>query len=323
MDRRRLLGVSLGSSARDFSAEWRWPGGTVEIRRAGTDGDVGAAARLLAQYDGRVDALALGGVNFCYRLGRRSYPIPTGLRLKRVVKNTLLCDGSYVKAWWEPWALSEVSRWRGLNFAGRKVLFSSALDRWQLAASLEDLGARVWLGDGAFALGLPILFPGLGAFSPFAAAALPVLRHLPLSFLYPASRPAGGKGRWAARRACARTPVLAGDLHFFRGCLPARLDGKWVIGSGLTADESQELVERGVELVMHLEPVLETAGGRRGLSANLAEAVVAAAAGQHPEHMGERVFLRLCSELGFAPAVVTGAPPSVAYLPSSPAKANI
>jgi len=345
VSQRRVLGVSLGSPARDFVALWTWDGGTVEIRRAGTGGDVEAARRLLAEYDGRVDAFGLGGVNLHLQAGGRRYGLPLGQRLASVPRRTPVCDGTFVKAWWEPLSLHAACEKYGLDLKGRRVLFSSALDRWALAEALEARGARVAVGDAAFALRIPVLFPGLRTFYPFAVALVPLLRRLPLSFLYPQARrqcgsragagrafagavPADRRGSFAGwvpagrRRTFAgsvpagggrifeATEALAGDFHFFRPRLPRRLDGRWVIAAGLDAADLALLGERGASLVVELGPVVATApaggGGEpvvRGLSANLAEAVVAAASGQSPAALGPEGLQAWCRRLGFGPTV--------------------
>ncbi|MEW5934993.1 MAG: hypothetical protein AB1816_15565 [Bacillota bacterium] len=337
MAQRRVLGVSLGSPGRDFRALWTWEGGTVEIRRLGTGGDVERARRLLEQYDGQVDAFGLGGVNVSLQARGRRYRLPLGERLSSVPRHTPVCDGTFVKAWWEPRSLRVACEEGGLNLAGRAVLFSSVLDRWPLAQALEEAGARVLVGDAAFALRIPVLFPGLRWFYPFAVTLVPLLRHLPLAFLYPQARRhqpyAGGRLRaWVGAGVYWRpfhgAEVLAGDLHFFRRRLPPRLDNRWVIGSGLDGADLALLAERGVSLVIELEPVVhawrdalvsvrqawsdepvpaQEAGGagqgRRGLSANLAEAVVVAASGRAACDLGAEGMRTWCRRLGFRPSV--------------------
>ncbi|MEW6547090.1 MAG: quinate 5-dehydrogenase [Bacillota bacterium] len=323
MGRWRVLGVSLGSSPRDFRMRWDWPGGTVEVCRVGTGGDVARAARLLEQHDGEVDAFGLGGVNLYLRVRDRRYRLPLGERLASIPRRTPVCDGTYIKTWWEPRALNIACEESRLDLTGRTVLFSSVLDRWPLAQALQERGARVLVGDAAFALRMPILFPGLEWFYPFAVTMVPVLRYLPLSFLYPLG-PGREKSRPGLRAAFGRAQVLAGDFHFLRSRLPERLDGKWVITSGLGEAELALLRDRGVLLVMELGPVARAAArvdaaldaraapatraaacraAPRALSANLAEAVVAAASGESPSSLGPEGIRTWCERLGFRPTV--------------------
>jgi hypothetical protein len=209
-----------------------------------------------------------------------------------------------------------------LDLAGRTILFSSVLDRWALAEALHKRGARVLVGDAAFALRLPVLFPGLNWFHPFAVSMLPALRRLPLSFLYPLGR-RRQEPRPGLEGAFAGAEVLAGDFHFLRSRLPARLDGRWVIATGLDEADLALLAARGVSLVVELGPVVPAcpasvvdgsgpgaaritaapAGARRGLSANLAEALVVAPSGQNPSALGPEGMLAWCRRLGFHPTV--------------------
>lgn len=297
MARWRVLGISLGSRARDFQARWVWKGGVVEICRLGTEGDFRRAAELLRRYEGSVNAFGLGGVNLYLRAAQRFYRLPAGWELARVPERTPVCDGTWIKARWEPRALGLAVPACGLELAGKKVLFSSVLDRWELAAALEQAGACLLVGDAAFALRVPVLFPGLRAFYPWAVVLVPWLRRLPLSWLYPLGRrreEARGGLEWAFRRA----EVLAGDFHLLRWRLPLDLKGKWVLSSGLGSSERDMLRKRGVVRIVELAPVLEG----RGLSANLTEAVVAAVAARPPECLPEDEFLFWCGELGFRPS---------------------
>lgn len=299
MRERRVVGVSLGSPGRDFRSSWVGEGGVVHLWRVGTGGDVVRAARLLATYDGEVDAFGLGGVNLYLQVRGHRYLLPAGERLARVPRRTPVCDGTFVKAWWEPRALEMARQGWGEHLAGRTVLFSSVLDRWPLAQALEERGARVLVGDAAFALRVPILFSGLASFYPWAVAALPVLRHLPLSFLYPLGR-RREESRPGLGRAFARAEVLAGDFHFLRWRLPPRLDGKWVIGTGLDGSDLAMLAERGAAGVVELGPL---ARRRRGLAANMAEALVVAISGQRPAELGAEGMLDWCGRLGFRPTI--------------------
>ena len=69
-----VVSVSIGSSSRDTSQEITLLGRTVTVERIGTDGDMQAAARLIRELDGKVDAIGLGGIDiYLQALGRRYY----------------------------------------------------------------------------------------------------------------------------------------------------------------------------------------------------------------------------------------------------------
>ena len=60
---KKVISISLGSSARDAEGILRLGGETISLARRGTDGDVAKVAALLEAFDGNVDAIGLGGTD--------------------------------------------------------------------------------------------------------------------------------------------------------------------------------------------------------------------------------------------------------------------
>ncbi len=280
-----VVGVSLGSPARDHEARVTIAGMRFRVRRVGTGGDLRRAAALLRALDGRVHALGLGGVNRALLLGGRAYPLPAGEWLASQVRLTPVADGAFWKAAVEPEAVRHLAR-EGFPLAGRTVGLASILDRPALAAALVELGCRVRVGDAFYALGLPFWFPSPRAFAPVARLTLPALRRLPLRRIYPLGerqeRVAG-----APPRRFAGIDVLAGDFHFLRHRLPPDLGGRAVIASSFTDADRGLLRERGLGALGIFVPTL--AGRAHG--ANVWEAMAAAAHGRPPEKIAAAEFI--------------------------------
>ena len=66
---KRVVSVSLGSSARDHSAKVNLLGEDFEISRVGTDGKLDEAIAKVRELDGKVDAIGLGGICLLYTSG--------------------------------------------------------------------------------------------------------------------------------------------------------------------------------------------------------------------------------------------------------------
>jgi hypothetical protein len=98
----RVVSVSLGSSARDKTGRLTLLDETVELTRIGTDGDIGKAARKIAELDGQVDAIGLGGIDLYLIAGGRRYTISDARRLASHAKKTPVVDGSILKLLLEP-----------------------------------------------------------------------------------------------------------------------------------------------------------------------------------------------------------------------------
>jgi hypothetical protein len=240
---RRALSVSLGPPERDFAVDLTMGGEVVRVERIGTGFDLERAEEVVRAYDGRVDAIGVGGANFAYRLGGRRYTLPEGERLRRAARRTPVTDGGLFKAAVEPEWVVTVDRSFG-PFTGRLAVLVSALDRYALLEPLRRIGARPLIGDPYFALGLP-LAPGPTAFAALARATLPVLRRVPLRRLYPSGRPR----RRPLPRAFGRPALFAGDLHLLLGRLPP-LDGAVVLTASLRPADAERLFAAGARGVV-------------------------------------------------------------------------
>ncbi|MFZ3173155.1 MAG: hypothetical protein WA118_14385 [Carboxydocellales bacterium] len=265
----RVVSVSLGSPRGDFQHTLTLRGREIQIERVGTDGNVAAAVELLRKLDGKVDVLCLGGVNRFYYAGHKAFPMPMGQRLAAAVKHTPLMDGSWVKNYWEPQVIAELATAGEVQLKGKRVLLVSALDRPTMAKIFTQLGCPLVVGDAMFGLGLPVAFHSLALFNFMAKLTLPVLRLLPLAYLYPL----GEKQNTIVPRFQKYyhwAQVIAGDFHFIYRHLPANLHDKIIITSTVRPEDVRLLKQRGVSLLITTAPML--AG--RALAANVWEGVL-------------------------------------------------
>lgn len=94
---KHIVGVSLGSSQRDHAVTMNLGGTECRIERFGTDGDVKRIISLIEEYDGKVDALGLGGIDlYIYAVDRR-YEFRDARKIVQRAKKTPIVDGSGVK----------------------------------------------------------------------------------------------------------------------------------------------------------------------------------------------------------------------------------
>ncbi len=338
----RVVSVSLGSARRDGRAEVRLGGERLLLQRIGVDGDWRRAASLLRELDGRVAAVGLGGVNDAYRVGDRPYRVPLAARLRECLRRTPCADGTGWKRWAEPLFLERLAA-AGRLPAGGAAVVTSVLDRWWLAEALAAAGFLVRAGDPWFALGIPWL-PGLPSFRRAATVSLPLLRLVPVGWVYPhadppAPRRGGGPVPAAglpprpgavprrARRLGGVRPrgrvLWAGDVRLLLRRLPSLLPGDRVLAAHAGAEEAALLAARGVEAVT-LNPVVN------GFSpaANLWEAAALAlawagsprpAADGPPRAAAPAPSLLRAVAEEVTPLLVEGAPlPSRGRMPVSP-----
>lgn len=70
----------------------------LSVQRAGCGGDPERARALIAEHDGRVDAIALEGMPATLELGSARRPHELGATLAPVARQTTVVDGSGIRA---------------------------------------------------------------------------------------------------------------------------------------------------------------------------------------------------------------------------------
>jgi len=272
---KRVVSVSLGASRRDSVVQVELLGEEVVLERRGTDGDFQKALRLIAELDGKVDAIGLGGIDLYLWAGGRRYTIRDAKRLKEAARKTPVVDGSGLKHTLERRAVAQLA---GLiDWKSTKVLLPSAVDRFGLAEALHEAGAKVLYGDFIFALGLPIPLYSLSFLQKLAFVLLPVLTQLPFQLLYPT----GEKQEKRAVDWRSRYYTWA-DL---------------VLTNTTTEEDVAFLRERGVRRLITTTPRLNG----RSFGTNVMEALLVALAGRE---LGEEEYLRYIDLLGLRPQVL-------------------
>lgn len=297
---RRVVSVSLGSSRRDHRVELELLGEKWEISRRGTDGDIRKARALIAELDGIVDAIGLGGIDLYLVARGRRYVIRDALRLARAAKKTPVVDGSGLKDTLERRAVRWLEEKDIFHFRGKRVLLVSAVDRFGMAEELARFGARLTMGDLIFAFGLPLPIRSFFTLNVLAFLLLPVICRLPFTLLYPTGKSQEEmKPRSLQGRYYLGADVIAGDFHFIRRYLPEKLPGRVILTNTVTSADVELLRSRGLRLLVTTTPEL----GGRSFGANVMEALLVAASGRRPEELSRQDYDRLLDELEFAPRV--------------------
>jgi hypothetical protein len=275
------VSVSLGSARRDQEATLTVAGRPVAVRRVGTDGDLERARAVIAQWDGRVDAIGLGGIDLYLTVRDRRYVIRDALRLKEAARTTPVVDGSGLKAVWEPEVVRRLVG-DGVLKPGQHVLMVSAMDRFGMAQALAEAGLDLVMGDLIFSSRIDYPIRTLDELEELARKLLPELVKLPFTQLYPvgAAQEAAPDPRFA--RYFDAADVIAGDFHYIRRYMPDRLDGRIVLTNTTTAEDLEDLRRAGVAVVATTTPRLDG----RSFGTNLVEAALVAALGVLPEAEG-------------------------------------
>ncbi|MFS8569819.1 MAG: quinate 5-dehydrogenase [Thermaerobacter sp.] len=293
-----IVGVSIGLSRRDHRVEIELLGRPFIIERRGTDGDIDRAIALIRELDGKVDAFGMGGLDLYVVAGQRRYVLRDALRIARAATKTPIVDGSGLKNTLERRVIRYLRENGVVDFAGKKVLMVSAVDRFGMAEELARSGCDLVLGDLMFILGLPIPLRSLRALDYAARVIGPIACRLPIHMLYPT-----GKKQEINTPRHSRyfheAHIVTGDFHFIRRYMPERLDGKIVITNTVTRDDLELMRERGVATLITTTPELEG----RSFGTNIMEAVLVAASGRRPEDLTPADYERWLDRLDFRPRI--------------------
>jgi hypothetical protein len=251
----RVVSVSLGSSSRNHTAQTTLLGRNFSIERLGTDGDMQRARTLIAELDGRVAAIGLGGIDLYVVAGQRRYVMPDAARLAAAAKVTPVVDGSGLKDTLERETVHRLQVNGQVDFRGKHVLLVSAVDRFGMAEALVKEGAQVVFGDFMFLLGLPFAMRRLSTVRRLGALILPVATRLPFKMLYPTGEKQNViTSTRKHNRFYEGAEVIAGDFLLIRRFLPARLDGKTILTNTVTAHDIGLLRERGAKQLITTTP---------------------------------------------------------------------
>lgn len=296
---KHVVSVSLGSTSRDTDQTVEILGERVHIERRGTQGDLAAARRRIAELDGTVDAIGLGGIDLFVAAAGRRYYFRDARALAAAATRTPVVCGAGLKNSLERAMVRRMEVPGG--WAGRKVLMVSAVDRFGMAEELVRQGAQVLFGDMIFALGINVPIRSLGALQTIARLLLPALVRMPFKWLYPTGR-AQEKEATTERfaRYYAWADVIAGDWHFIRRYAPADLAGKVILTNTTTDADVAFLERRGAARLVTTTPRF----GGRSVGTNLLEAAFVAIEGAPGELAPER-YQELIARAGLAPSVVT------------------
>lgn len=271
---KHIISISLGSSQRDAQAVVKLGDVEVLVERRGTDGDFAKARQLMEQYDGKVDAIGLGGTDLFVYAGRERYTFRESARLVANVKHTPVLDGSGLKNSLERRLIHKLASNGCMDFQNKKVLLVCGVDRFGMAEALQEAGAKLTFGDLLFGLGIDKPIYSLGALASWAKVLAPVVTKLPVSWLYPMGKDQH-KRTPKFPKYFLENDIIAGDFHFIRKFMPESLPGKIIITNTVTVADRKLLREAGVSILITTTPCLEG----RSFGTNVMEAFLVAVKG--------------------------------------------
>lgn len=300
---KKILSISVGSSARDHTTRHEFLGQECELSRQGTDGDFDKAVQRYADMDGKVDAFGMGGVEFFLRVGQRRYHFRDVRRISRAVKISKIGDGNGIKSLLEQRAFAALEKHlnekEGKSLRGMPALLTTAVDRYGMGQAMVDAGLDVTFGDLMFALGLPFPIKKLATVRLIAAVLLPVITNLPFSWFYAlgSEQDKPPQSKWD--RYYQQSTVLGGDFIQIRQFMPDDLTGKIIVTNTTTAKNVEELRQRNLHILVTVTPRLEG----RSFGTNVMEATLLALMDKPQSQVTDADFLDLIERIPLQPNI--------------------
>ncbi len=300
---KRVVSVSLGSSKRDKSTTVTILGEEFEVSRIGTNGDMMKFAELVREFDGKVDAIGLGGIDRYLYTDKRRYTIRDADRLALNAKTTPVVDGSGVKNTLERKTVLYLKENGIIDYAGKHIFVVNGLDRFGMAQTLATETKSIIFGDAIYAINVPLPIRSYPGLCLIGALLLPIVCKLPFQWLYPTGEkqnvtvPKGEKYyRWA--------DVVAGDYLIIKRSMPTpesgALNGKLMITNTVTEEDVEALRERGVATLVTSTPEYDG----RHFATNVFEGIVVALLGKKPEDITPEDYDCMLAELNWKPSVI-------------------
>ncbi len=297
---KEIVSVSLGPSTRDFAFTTKLFGEEVHVRRLGADGSVQQASEMVAQFDGQVDAIGLGGMNIRFRVGNRTYVHKQIQQIASAAQATPVVDGAHLRNTLERWAIGQMAKQQPGIFSHKRVFVVSGIDRYGMAQVLSTFTPEIRFGDPIFHLNLPFALRSFRQLEQYASLVLPTFCHAPYGRLCPVGpeqdlrTPRGVKHFDQAH-------IIAGDYAYIRRFAPDNLKGKTVITNTLSSADVQDLKERGVESLITMTPPLSDEHPFAG--ANIIEAILVSFIDRPPEEITDDDYLNLVARGELEPRV--------------------
>ncbi len=307
MSTKQIVSVSLGSSDNDYEFEAEFMGKKFNIKRIGTDGDANVAAEILKDWDGKADAIGLGGINFAYAIGSsKAMQRQKSLinKLRKQIDSPLTTGESLRQVSFE-WAIRHIQFKFGNNyFDYNKVLILSGLINYHIAKALSEYTDNMTFADPIFENGIPKFLYSIDELEMYAKGIHDILEWVPTKRFADSLIPIKKWNEFIVRKAMQSNHVIVVPsfdfMDYVKDCGIEELGGKTIISATVYEDRVQFLKERGVNVIIDCTPkILDYVVGF-----NVLEAMISAALEIPLDQLTYDDILEVISEQHMDPRVI-------------------
>ncbi len=153
---KKVVSVSLGSSAKDSGFETRFLGHDFQVNRVGADGDTTKAWELLRRHQSDADAIGLGMIQDHFDIGSRRHVHKETDRLLNVVTRVPATTGAALRRILQVRAVRHVQKRLGNYFNNNLVLFLNGIVNYDMAQAMADYTPNLKFADAVLDTGSPV-----------------------------------------------------------------------------------------------------------------------------------------------------------------------
>ncbi len=296
---KRIVSVSIGSSKRNHKAEANFLGEQFIIERIGTDGDKEKAIALIKELDGKVAAFGMGGIDIYVGFGDKKYILKDALPLKKAAKISPIVDGVGLKNTLERRVVHQLMEKRPEILKGKKVIVTSAMDRFGMTEALVEEGLDVSSGDLLCVLGIPKVIKRYTTLISLAKVVAPIVVRLPFEWLYPTGEKQNKTKSNKHAKAFEPFDVIAGDFLYIKKFMPDDLTGKVIITNTVTKENVEDMKRRGLQYLVTTTPEFDG----RSFGTNVMEALLVSIINKPQNEITEEDYLNIMDQLNFQPRI--------------------
>lgn len=274
----------------------------IEIKRVGSEGDLDCARQLVAQYDGKVDAIALEGMPAQLKLGNAAHEHEQAAPIRAMARQTPVVDGGGVRDGLERWAVMLADRAQPGIFAEKYILMVPGVNHSGLADEIAKHSPVMRYADPFVFFNLPD-FPGVGSKQTLEQAAAPTLEQLarlPFKRVHPL---AGTPHAHRVESPFHHADVLVGDIGAIRRYAPHDLKRKTIVVESATEADIADVKARGATILVTLMPSVTDRGAPGDLPASVLEAIFVACRSDLNVPLNEDTYLDMMANLDWTPHI--------------------
>jgi predicted amino acid dehydrogenase len=178
---KRIISLSLGSSRQNFDRILHFAGQSIHITHYGVDYDEDLLFRLVAQYQGECDVLALSCIPAPVYIGRKTLRHRILNRLNQEVTQAPMVTGHLLRSTFFDWTLQHAIQHGELKIQNSTLTFLSGLTQFDALPALESQAKDIYFFDPCLQYQVPTALRGIKALRTYANITGRALQNHPIT----------------------------------------------------------------------------------------------------------------------------------------------